>query len=239
MRDFLARFRFGDFAAYFLPGLVMLGAICWLLTFTAFEGFVVRAFREVTLTTGLLLSCVAYAIGAFISGSSASLFPYAYYASRRQKYRDARASIQPPEIEELARGAFAEVFGADFPASPWSECHFYLARSVVNERMPYASAEAMRQNDLMRLRENMLVPLLALYAAAIASALIKGLHHPEYGWSMAITSTLVTYWAAGRLVGRAADNRRREVREIYSALLVGCRLKLFSEKRQELTKASS
>jgi hypothetical protein len=230
MRDFLTRFRFGDFAAYFLPGLVMLGAISWLLSFSAFGAFVMQVTNQMSFVTGLLVACTAYAIGAFISGSSAKLFPYAYLVTRQERYTDLRSSIQPTEIEEAVRAAFGEVFGAAVSSTLWSECHFYLARSIVNERMGYASAEAVRQNDLYRLRENMLVPLLTLYAATIMSALVDGRGLPMYRWPLVFASTVVMFFATGRLVRRAADNRRREVREIYSALLVGCRLKLFSDR---------
>ena len=228
MRDFLSRFRFGDFAAYFLPGLVMLGAIVWALTLTVFGDTIESAIRGITFIEGLILACVAYTIGAFLSGSSNRMFPRIYKLSRRQEFRNARGSIIPPILVKPVIRVFQQVFGEEIDASTWSEDQFYMIRSVVNEKMPHASADAARQNDLMRLRENMVVPLLSLWFVALAFAFWKGLRDPNLGITVGAVATVAAYVAVGRLAGRASDNRAREVREICTAFVVGARLGIFA-----------
>lgn len=60
MRDFLSRFRFGDFAAYFLPGFVMLSAILWALTLTVFDATVRTALQGISFVEAVALGCIAY-----------------------------------------------------------------------------------------------------------------------------------------------------------------------------------
>lgn len=229
MRDFMSRFRFGDFAAYFLPGVVMLSAVMLSLNLTVFHATIARMFTTVSFFEAVLFACVAYVVGAFLSGSSAKIFPYIYRLSRRSRYEDARSTIHPAALREPALKGFKDTFEDDLPCTEWSLCHFYLVRSLVDEKLPHASNEALRQNDLMRLRENMIVPLIALWAVALAFSVTEFRQDPSTAWWVAGITTLVTYVAAGRLVGRAADNRVREVREICAAFVIGCRLKMFRE----------
>lgn len=136
--------------------------------------------------------------------------------------------IHPATLKYPVTKAFQELFGADIDASGWAEDKFYIIRAVVNEKMPHASADAARQNDLMRLRENMVIPLITLWCVALAFAFEKGRSQAWLGLTIGIISTISAYWAAGRLAGRAADNRAREVREICTAFVVGARLGLFA-----------
>lgn len=232
MREFLSRFRFGDFAAYFLPGLVMLGAALWGSTLTVFDTSVRAILHEITIMEGLLLGCTAYTLGAFLSGSSNRLFPKIYRLSRRDSFRNARCGIYPTALTGAVKREFKDVFGEDCDVSTWSEDHFYIIRSVVNEKMPHASADATRQNDLMRLRENMVIPLVSLWSAALAFAFAKAQKDLSQGLTIGLISTAVAYIAAGRLVGRAADNRAREVREVCTAFVVGARLGMFRQTEQ-------
>jgi len=227
MHDFLSRFRFGDFAAYFLPGLAFVAATMWSLCFTPLRSFVLLPLATVTLFDAFVLGCLAYGAGAFISGSSYKLLRPMYFITRHRAFLDPRGSIQPPALAHAVGDAFTKLFG-NVGIDNWSDHHFFLIRSAVNERMPHASAEGERQNDLMRLRENMLFPLLIFFFASLMFALQQGASSPVTGWTVAGVSLLFTYVALGRLVGRAADNRMREVREICAAFLTGSRLGVFS-----------
>jgi hypothetical protein len=238
MRDFMARFRFGDFAAYFLPGLVMLCAILSALTLTIYDSAVRGALQNVTIGEGLLLACGAYVLGAFLSGSSRWAFPHLYRISRPDKYCDRRTIVFPPALRQCVLAVTKTIFGDDIDSATWSEDHFYLIRSVVNEKLPHAAADASRQNDLMRLRENMVVPLITLWAVSLGFAWSEGRHDRMAGLAVAVTSTLAFFVAARWLVGRASDNRRREVREVCTAFVVGYRLGMF-EKPETLRKPSA
>ncbi len=229
MREFLSRFRFGDFAAYFLPGLVMLLAVCWSLTLTVFDPYVRNYFRRVSLIDGLFLCCAAYVLGAFLSGSSNKIFPHIYRVSRHAPFVDTRCAIHPSVLADPVRASFRKVFGEIVAADLWSLDHFYLVRSAINERMPHASADAARQNDLMRLRENMMIPLLSLWMVALMFAFVEAFQDLYRGTLLAFIATVVAYLAIGRLAGRAADNRAREVRELCSALVVGTALGMFNQ----------
>jgi hypothetical protein len=205
----------------------MLCAIVWALTLTIFDSSVRTVLHEVGISKGLLLGCVAYILGAFLSGSSKRPFPIMYRVSRREEYCDHRTIIFPTALEPSVQSAVKDIFGDDIAQLKWSEDHFYLIRAAVNERLPHACADASRQNDLMRLRENMVIPLLTLWLVTLAFAWSVGRHDIVTAFEVAASGTVLTYLAGGRLVGRASDNRRREVREVCTAFVVGHRLGMF------------
>jgi hypothetical protein len=226
MRDFLARFRFGDFAAYFLPGMALLTGAAAVLSFTPLRGLVEQVVAGASWLEAVVFACAAYLCGALISGSSYRLVPPFYRVTRLTPYAEPRECVQPAAIAPGVRRAFLALFG-EVSNEPWSVIHFYLIRSVVHEKLPHASGEAMRQNDLSRLRENMLVPLLVwcfavwMFAASQFDAL------PVFAVGLSVTAAVLTYLFGGRLACRAADNRAREVREICAAFLVGDRLRVW------------
>lgn len=238
MRDFLARFRFGDFAAYFLPGMVLLGGTAGVLWFTPLQDLIERSVLDASWVQAILFACAAYLCGALISGSSYRLGTAFYAATRFCRYSDPRLTVQPPAIAQPVQDAFSSLF-ATVGGTAWSETHFYLIRSVVHERLPHASGEAMRQNDLMRLRENMLVPLLVWCFAAWLFAFDRFAARPVYAWALGFVATVLTYVFAGRLACRAADNRTREVREICTAFLVGDRLRVWAPNVMSVASTSS
>jgi hypothetical protein len=138
MGDFLARFRFGDFAAYFLPGLALEGALIAILWFTPFQRAVQGSLESVSWISAALLACCAYAAGAVISGSSYKLVGPLYFAARGAKYEDPRTRIFPTELAPAVREAFRECLGTLGGGEEWSESHFYIARTAINKRLPAA-----------------------------------------------------------------------------------------------------
>jgi hypothetical protein len=238
MRDFLARFRFGDFAAYFLPGMALLGGSAAVFWFTPLQDLIKRSVLDASWIQAMMFACAAYLCGALISGSSYRLIPALYAASRFRRYSDSRLAVQPRTITEPVQDAFISLFGS-IGETDWSETHFYLIRSVVHERLPHASGEAMRQNDLMRLRENMLIPLVVWGLAAWLFAFSRFDTRPLSAWGLGSVATVLAYVFAARLACRAADNRAREVREICAAFLVGDRLRVWVPQVDSVTSASS
>ena len=227
MRDVLARFRFGDFAAYLLPGIAFLAGIAVALRFTPLRRIAAIHFDDISFVEAFLVGCAAYLCGALVSGSSFRLVKPFFAATRLQRYRDPRLSIQPASIAAAVEEAFRRLFGETAPGE-WGETKFYLIRSAVHERLPHASAEAMRQNDLGRLRENMLLPLIIWCFAAILLAIDQSAERLWFAFAIAIAAVLLTYVLGGRLACRATDNRAREVREVCVAFLVGDRLNVWA-----------
>jgi hypothetical protein len=227
MHDFLARFRFGDFATYFLPGLVFESGVMAALMFTPFRAMVIHVIDNFSLTAALLAAFGAYFSGAIVSGSSYKLVPVLFRIARATAYKNPRESVHPTEIEFAVKVAFRAFYG-ELPGREWSTTHFYMARSVISERMPHAGSEAMRQNDLMRLRENMVIPVITWLVAASLLEITR----LQDGWINMSTYTFLIIAAAflilGRLVARGVDNRRREVQEVCVAFLTADKLGLLT-----------
>jgi len=177
---------------------------------------------------GIAIACGAYLSGAIASGASYRLVAPWYLATRFRRYKDPRSSVCPLEFAPAVCAAFRSVLG-EGTGQEWSENHFYLARAAVQERMPQAAAEAMRQNDLMRLRENMLIPLLVWCLAGLLLAISRLAHHQTDSIAIAALTLALTYVIGGRVACRAVDNRAREVREVCLALIVGERIGMLAK----------
>lgn len=225
MKDLFGWFRFGDFSVFFLPGLVMLGAVAAAMSLAGLVN-ITAAVHGIGIAEAVAIGCAAYCCGAVISGSSYPLVPALYAATRFRRYVDPRSAVYPRELAEAVEAALAELLGRRL-LQPWSADHFYLARTAVQERMPQTTAEAMRQNDLMRLRENLVIPLLTWSGLGIAYSAFYYRQSHVAAVALAAATVVVTYFVAGRIACRSVENRTREVREICDGFLIGYRLGLF------------
>lgn len=225
MKELLGRFRFGDFSAYFLPGMALFAGVVALLSL---GGFVqIASFRGVGFGETVAIACAAYVCGAIISGSSYRLIAPVYALTRLRRYTDPRQEVRPSALRQAVEAALADVVGTTV-GEKWSEDHFYLARTAVHERLPQTSAEAMRQNDLMRLRENMIIPTF-VWGCVGGWAAVQEFEagRSNSGLLLIIAAVVLTYTIAGRVACRSVDNREREVREICVGFLIAYRMGLF------------
>lgn len=236
MKEFLNRFSFGDFVAYFLPGLTMVGAVGGLLDFTPFHDQLARFVHEVTLVNALLVSCAAYVTGAIVSGLGARLLPLFYIVTRWQKFVDPRDGIEPKEFAVGLRAAFDRVFPFAMKDT-WSPSHFYLLRSAVHHSLPHAAVECSRQNSLMQLRENLLLPVLTWSFVGLLMANDRFAGQRAFAAGLGAASLLGAYLVTGRIALRAAENRRREVREACLGFLVAERIGLFQHNVKDRVEA--
>lgn len=236
MKEFLNRFSFGDFVAYFLPGLTMVGAIGGLLDFTPFHDQLARFVHEVTLVNALLVACAAYVTGAIVSGMGARLLPLFYTVTRWRKFSDPRDGIEPKEFAVGVRAAFDRIFPFATKET-WSPSHFYLLRSAVHHSLPHAAVECSRQNSLMQLRENLLLPVLTWSFVGILMANDRFGSQRAFAVGLGAASLLGAYLITGRIALRAVENRRREVREACLGFLVAERIGLFQRSPTDRVEA--
>jgi hypothetical protein len=237
MKNVLSRFSFADFATYFLPGLLLEAGIVAVLRLTRFKSLIDEGVTAdiTTIAIGLV---TAYALGVLLTGTSDKLVPPLYVMFRFSRYEDPRLSVQPPDLHDAVTASFQSLFNVKL-AARWSPTHFYLVRSAVYERMAHATSESLRQNALMRLRENLLIPVIIW---CVAGGLLVGLTFAGSVWST-VTVTggtiLISYVILGRTACRAVDNRRREIREICTAFVAGCALGTFPPADADTAKVGS
>jgi hypothetical protein len=232
MKELLNRFSFGDFVAYFLPGLATVGAIAGLLRFTPFRHPLAQFSGDLGVLEVLLIACAAYVIGAIVSGMGARLLPPLFAATRLQRLRDPRAEVEPEVFAHEVKAAFGRVFPYS-EISPWSPSHFYLLRSAVHHVSPHAALECSRQNSLMQLRENLLLPVVTWGFVGILFAIDEFGRSPGFSLGVGTASIIGAYLVAGRIAWRAVENRRREVREACLGFLVAERLRLFQRTGED------
>ncbi|MGH9854586.1 MAG: hypothetical protein ACREBD_32545, partial [Blastocatellia bacterium] len=120
----------------------------------------------------------------------------------------------------------------------WSQAHFYLSRSLVENWMPFSSQLIRRQISLRRVREN-LMPCMFIWCFAGIGWGFKWFYLGPKIWGIAlaslslILSLLIVYTLATRWAG----NCSREIQEVYLALLVGFHTGMF-EKQDKKTDPS-
>ena len=229
MKEFLNRFSFGDFVAYFLPGLAMVGAIAGVLYYTPFRDHLAHVTSGTTLVDVLIIACAAYVTGAVVSGMGSRFLPVFFSVTRLRRFVDPRDAIEPQDFTESIRTAFDRVFRFATGRS-WNPSYFYLLRSAVHHLLPHAAVECSRQNSLMQLRENLLLPVLTWGFAGVLFAIDEFSHQPEFAGAVAYTCIVGVYFVAGRIAWRAVENRRREVREACLGFLVAERLGLLQTR---------
>lgn len=220
MTDFIDRFSFSDFAAYFFPGLFGLAAICTLLLGTEVQFTLVTILEKGAIVLGVAALGLAYALGAILAGVGSLLTQFLYQASPKWKLlSDPRDEIIPGEVRTEVLSAFSRSFPAGPSADKWCRCHFYLARTWVESRLPRIAALARRQNSLRVFRENLLMPSLLWITAGFVWS--GRLHTKALCACLLVTSTVALLVVPLTLVRRARINRVREVREICLGLVVG------------------
>jgi hypothetical protein len=138
------------------------------------------------------------------------------------KRSDPRAQIYPQRLAATIQRILQDRLGF-LPAGEMvsEEDRFYLSRSLVVQCLPQQTALASRQNALRVLRQYMLPPL-AIWTSV---GVLWGLDLKDQGndrwWAIVLGTLVVGLLAIVITIERLWKNRRREVREIYMALVVG------------------
>lgn len=215
MKEDWLDFSLTDFLAYFVPGTVTLIALSALVKLSPFRSFLMAL--PSNLVTGLLLVGLAYFVGILESTLTYSLDQRLL---KLYGLDDPRASIPLECCAADVSEAFREVFQVE---KIWSIDHFYLLRSLIQEKMPAAWREVSRQEALRQLRRNSIIPVLLLGSAgAYAGALaISTGGSRRFGICLILFST-VGVWVLLKKLARSGlyANRRRATRELCTALLV-------------------
>lgn len=259
VKDFLDRFSFSDFVAYFVPGSFFLMGLCPLLLLTGASNKVLSFLGSLDFGRSAALLVLAYVSGAILSGFSHFLMrvfyaPLGLFRSFKDKNlrgniaqglksKDPRDTICPCIFEEQIQSAFSAVLGLKcapqgspgrVPANAsdaWSRDHFYLVRLLIDQFMPRPALVARRQNSLRIFRENMIVPSLVwILAGFLWSQKLYDSADPKGGDLLLSISMMSLLLVPGVLAYRSRRNREREVREIYLALFVGHKLGIFEGK---------
>jgi hypothetical protein len=259
VKDFLDRFSFSDFAAYFVPGSFFLMGLFPLLLLTGASNKVLSFLGNLDFGRSAALLVLAYVSGAILSGFSHFLMrvfyaPLGFFRAFKDrnlrgnipqglKSKDPRDTVCPCVFEDQIRSAFSAVLGlkCESQASPgrvsanasdaWTRDHFYLVRLLIDQFMPRPALVARRQNSLRIFRENMIVPSLVwILAGFLWSRELYDSADPKGGSLLLSISVVSLLLVPGVLSYRSRRNREREVREIYLALFVGHKLGIFESK---------
>jgi hypothetical protein len=215
MKDFF-EFSLADFLAYMFPGTLMILAIALLLRMSPFKQLVYQIPHN--LVTGVILLSVAYCLGVAISSTMAN------FEGQLLKYfrlSDPIEVIPLKEFDNEVNNAFAQTFGDH---RVWSREHFYLARTLVCEKLPRCAATIERQASLRQIRRNMVMPVLFLGIEGTIAGLkilLSNVGQARWGACMIALSLAGSYVVAAALVKNGMHaNRTREMRDVCSGLLV-------------------
>jgi len=207
-------FSLSDFLAYVFPGTLLLLAVTALLRLSPFKHLLTEV--PLNIVTGLMLAACAYVAGASLSSLMVSV---ERYLDMIFKFSNPTNSIQLKGFEDEVQKAFDDIFGKH---GVWSANHFYIARALIREKMPYCAAVIDRQDSLRQIRRNSVLPILFLGLAGVGSGIKVCVEGTFYLWGVGIIliSLLSSCWVVKSIIKNGMhSNRRREVREVCSSLL--------------------
>ena len=226
MKEDSFKFSLADFLGYLFPGVIALSAIAGLLFLSPFRQELEKI--PFNLVTGLILIPFAYFTGVIISSLT-----YNFEDSLYEHYEltNPLDEIHPKECEARVQAAYKEVFKLNSDEEiTWSKSHFYVTRALVREQMPKCAAISDRQNSLWQIRRNGLLSIFLLgITGLVAGAKIAILNYfygrGEFAWWWGMFLGLVSVLVAGVILRNLIktgmyNNRRREAREVCSALMV-------------------
>lgn len=209
-------FSLMDFLAYLFPGTMMILVIAVFIRISPFRGLLDHI--SLNLVVGIVLIASAYCVGVSISSAMVSI-----EAPLRKYFHLSNPIERVPlrQFENDVINAFAQTFG-DHGA--WSEDHFYLARTLVCEKLPRCAATIERQASLRQIRRNMVMPVLFLGIVGAIAGLQTLLTTSDrvYRGAILISMSLAgSYVVVRALVKNGMHaNRNREMRDVCSGLLV-------------------
>lgn len=233
--DTFNRFTFEDFLAYFFPGVVGSLGLYLLLLLTPLRPHLARL--SIDVSTGMILLVWSYTFGVIIAG----------FASPVLRVLEKISLIGPrvpleiplPHLKPDVIKAYRTVFKVDNSTEvDWSEAHFYLSRSLVENWMPVTGQFIRRQLSLRRVREN-LTPCMFIWCFAGIGWGCKWFSLGEKVWGIVLASLSPILWllVVGTLANRWDGNCKREAQEVCLALVVGSHTGLF-EKQDKKTEPS-
>lgn len=209
-------FSLMDFLAYLFPGTMMILVIALLIKISSL-GQILYQIR-LNFVVGVILIASAYCVGVSISSAMASIENFLLKFFRLS---DPIETIPLRAFDEDVSKAFDNTFGNH---GPWSKDHFYLARTLVCERLPECAATLERQASLRQIRRNLVIPVFFLGIAGVVAGLRTIFTNPNryfLGGGLIILSLAATYIVARALIKHGMHaNRNREMREVCSGLLV-------------------
>lgn len=214
MKESWLDFSLTDFLAYFVPGTVTLVALGAIVRLSPFKNVLTRL--PLNLVAGLILIALSYFVGILVSSLTYNL------DSKLLKLcglREPRAEIPLETFHDDVSMAFRDVFRIE---KAWSIDHFYLMRSLVQEKMPAAWREISRQEALRQLRRNSIIPVLLLGTLGVyAGGLAISDGFRPLGTSLILFAVTGVWMVVNKLVKAGLySNRRRAARELCTALLV-------------------
>lgn len=228
LKDISGRFSLQDFFAYLFPGITAALGIYVLLLITPLKDFLLSI--EFNFIVGFLAMVLSYIIGALLSGFSWSVTSLIKKLFKL-KLDEPRESIPIPELKKDIIEAFNDLFKVNIKTdSEWAKSHFYLCRTLVHELMPNAAKVADRQNSLRLFRLYIIPSILIWTIAGITWGVWNIVVFKSITWGIVliVASIVLAIRVISLLIIRMHGNQKREVREIFTAFLVGYRLGIFS-----------
>jgi len=214
VKEYSPDLSLADFLAYLFPGAVALIALGVVLELSPFKRLLTEMAANVL--TGFLLIALSYFVGIVISSLTYNLEEP---LRKHYKLQDPRSEIPLDSFHEEVRGAFQETLGIEWNGSV---DHFYLARSLIREKMPPSARVIDRQGALGQLRRNSIIPVVLLGIVGGYAGVLAVCNEQQWVWGsgLALFSVLGSWVVLAKLVQGLHKNRRREARETYAALLV-------------------
>lgn len=209
-------FSLMDFLAYLFPGTMMILVVTVLIRISPFRPLLYQI--PLNFVVGVILIASAYCVGVSISSAMASI------EGPLLRYLDLSDPIEVIPLKKFDKdvhNAFAQTFGDH---GIWSKEHFYLARTLVCEKLPRCAATIERQASLRQIRRNLVMPVLFLgIVGAIAGlrTLLTNADCAYWGAILIPLSLAGSYFVARALIKNGMHaNRNREMRDVCSGLLV-------------------
>jgi hypothetical protein len=220
--DIVKRFSIEDFLAYLFPGAIGTMGLYLLLLLTPLHDSLISL--KVDIIIGILLFIWSYSLGLILTGLGQ---PIATFLNKQIHLDNPIESIPLGELNQEILKAYKVIFKIDGAPGNWSKDQFYLCRTLVAEFMPNAIQVIRRHNSLVRFRGSMsLVGLIWFFPAIVWGIQNIG---SQWGIPLIILSIILEALLLFILAHSVNSSRKREVRETYTALLVGYHTGVFNK----------
>jgi hypothetical protein len=225
--DISNRFSLVDFLAYLFPGILSVLGIYAALQVPFFE------FPEFDLLSAplaiVVLFVFGYILGVVLAGFSETILRE-WRKTRNRSFPKDRIPL--PGLEAEVVHAYQSLFGLTKPAEfQWSATHYYLCRALVMKYMPENAQSIERQIALRQMRMN-LIPTVLIWALV---GTLWGIFYawgssPVLGFSLLVSTVVLTTFIILTLLNRMDSNERRETREVLASFLAGYKTSLFARE---------
>jgi hypothetical protein len=224
--DFMEKFSIDDFLGYLFPGAFAACGFYLLLLVTPLQTVLLTInFDLVSLIVFLIIS---YSVGLVLAGFSS---PFVRLGRRVLKLKNPKATIPfSKSIQNDIVAAYKYLFKISGDIE-WSSDQYYISRILVEQFLPNATNRIQRQINLMSFREKMTTAVFVWMLAGVSWGIWYILNTQTiWGIVMTALSVILGFIIIIALVNSMYKNIAREVREVYSAFLVGVNTGLFDER---------